>query len=87
MEKFNFENLKEANAHYGKTIEMPIVGDVCFLRVKQINSNMYILNYEKFDDMGQVGRTVREIPIHKEQIDSIIIDDTNKLKLFYKLIK
>ena len=87
MEKFNFENLNEVNAHYGKTIEMPIVGDVCFLRVKQINSNMYILNYEKFDDMGQVGRTVREIPIHKEQIDSIIIDDTNKLKLLYKLIK
>ena len=87
MEKFNFENLNEVNAHYGKTIEMPIVGDVCFLRVKQINSNMYNLNYEKFDDMGQVGRTVREIPIHKEQIDSIIIDDTNKLKLLYKLIK
>ena len=87
MEKFNFEILNEVNAHYGKTIEMPIVGDVCFLRVKQINSNMYILNYEKFDDMGQVGRTVREIPIHKEQFDSIIIDDTNKLKLLYKLIK
>lgn len=87
MEKFNFENLNEVNAHYGKTIVLPIVGDVCFLRVNQINSNMYILNYEKFDDMGQVGRTVREIPIHKEQFDSIIIDDTNKLKLLYKLIK
>lgn len=87
MEKFNFKNLKEVNGYHGKTIELPIVGDVCFLRVKQINSNMYILNYEKFDDMGQVGRTVREIPIHKEQFDSIIIDDTNKLKLLYKLIK
>lgn len=87
MLKFNFENLNEVNAHYGKTIELPIVGDVCFLRVKQINSNMYILNYEKFDDMGQVGRTVREIPIHKDHFDSIIIDDTNKLKLLYKLIK
>ena len=87
MEKFNFENLKEVNGYRGKTIELPIVGDVCFLRVKQINSNMYILNYEKFDDMGQVGRTVREIPIHKEQFDSIIIDDANKLKLLYKLIK
>ena len=87
MLKFNFENWNEVNAHYGKTIELPIVGEVCFLRVKQLNDNMYILNYEKFDDMGQVGRTVREIPIHKEQFDSIIIDDKNKLKLLYKLIK
>lgn len=87
MLKFNFENLNEVNAFYGKVIDLPIVGEVSFLEVKQVNGNMYVLKYEKFEDMGQTYRTVREISLHKEKFDCIIVDDSNKLKALYKLNK